>query len=126
MLTRNLFDIPESEKSALWNKFEHEDTSSVDRMMGSIATDIHYTKCAFDNSALVRYLGKPGAVPEEVELPNEYAGVLMVFRTFNQVSYALIMEATSNMHIYDTVKINFDFVFCHFWPVPFVCTRFCF
>ena len=85
-------------------KFEHEDTSSVDRMLGSIATDIHYTKCAFDNTGLVRYLGKPGTVPEEVELPNEYAGVLMVFRTFNEVSYALVMEATSNMHIYDTVK----------------------
>ena len=85
-------------------KFEHEDTSGVDRMLGSIATDIHATKCAINNSALVGYLGRPDAVPENVELPNEYAGVLMVFRTFDQVSYALIMEASSNIHIYDTVR----------------------
>ncbi len=53
----------------------------------------------------------PGYVPkgirgfrgELVELPAERAGVVMVFRPFERVSYALVMEATRAMHLYDTV-----------------------
>jgi len=40
----------------------------------------------------------------EVKLPDEEAGVLMVFRTFEKVSFALVMEATSPIHIYDIVR----------------------
>ncbi len=38
-----------------------------------------------------------------VELPAERAGIVMVFRTFERVSYALVMEATRDMHLYDSV-----------------------
>ena len=40
----------------------------------------------------------------EVTLPNEKAGMLMVFRTFDRVSYALVVEATMPMHVLDTVQ----------------------
>ena len=40
---------------------------------------------------------------ELVELPRERAGVVMVFRPFERVSYALVMEATRAMHLYDSV-----------------------
>ncbi len=40
----------------------------------------------------------------EVKLPDEIAGVLMVFRPFEKVSYALVMEATSAIHVLDIVK----------------------
>lgn len=59
---------------------------------------------AFTNSALVEYLGKPRAAGELVELPEVYAAVVMVFRTFDQVSYALVMEAVRPVHLHDTVK----------------------
>lgn len=40
----------------------------------------------------------------EVTLPDEKAGVLMVFRVFDRVSYALVMEATRAMHRLDVVR----------------------
>ncbi|HKJ75663.1 MAG TPA: peptidoglycan-binding protein, partial [Gammaproteobacteria bacterium] len=40
---------------------------------------------------------------EEVKLPDERAGAVMVFRTFDRVSYALVMRATRTMHVLDTV-----------------------
>jgi len=50
----------------------------------------------------------PDVVTEDrkdtVTLPDEKAGTLMVFRTFEKVSYALIMVATRNMHINDDVR----------------------
>jgi hypothetical protein len=39
-----------------------------------------------------------------VELPDESAGTLMVFKTYDRISYALIMEATSEIHLLDKVK----------------------
>ncbi len=40
----------------------------------------------------------------KVTLPEEHAGLLMVFRTFEKVSYALIMEATRPIHLLDAVR----------------------
>jgi hypothetical protein len=41
---------------------------------------------------------------ESVRLPDERAGVLMVFRTFERVSYGLVMTATDAIHLLDTVR----------------------
>ena len=41
---------------------------------------------------------------EPVKLPNEIAGVLMIFRPFKRVSYALVIEATQAIHILDKVQ----------------------
>jgi len=40
---------------------------------------------------------------ETVTLPDEPAGLLMVFRTFERVSFGLIMDAKRNMHVNDKV-----------------------
>jgi hypothetical protein len=39
-----------------------------------------------------------------VKLPNERAGTLMVVRLFDNISYALVMEATRDLRILDTVN----------------------
>jgi hypothetical protein len=39
-----------------------------------------------------------------VRLPDERAGVLMVFRTFERVSYGLIMSATNAINVFDAVR----------------------
>lgn len=39
----------------------------------------------------------------EVHLPDEKAGYLMVFRPFERVSYALVMQANRNIHVADLV-----------------------
>ncbi|MGD8910289.1 MAG: LysM peptidoglycan-binding domain-containing protein [Chromatiales bacterium] len=41
---------------------------------------------------------------ETVTLPLEEAGVLMVFRTFEKVSFALVMNATKPLHVLDWVR----------------------
>ena len=39
----------------------------------------------------------------DVKLPDRRSGTLMVFRTFERVSYALVMEADRAMHLSDVV-----------------------
>ena len=39
----------------------------------------------------------------EVTLPDEKAGVLMVFRVFDRVSYGLVMESSRVIHRHDVV-----------------------
>lgn len=41
---------------------------------------------------------------EKVVLPEEKAGRLMIFRPFERVSYALVMNATHSLHINDAVR----------------------
>ena len=60
--------------------------------------------------ALEQYLVKlVGDHPEKkylndlVNLPDEIAGTLMVFRPFERVSYALVMKATQALHVLDKV-----------------------
>lgn len=38
-----------------------------------------------------------------VQLPDERAGYLMVFRVFDRVSYALVMKSERDMHVFDSV-----------------------
>ncbi len=79
----------------------------MDRNDASGTTGIDLVKNAlidFNNSRLVEWLGKPDIEPELVELPAEYAGVLMVFRTFDNLSYGLVMKATSPIHVLDSVR----------------------
>jgi hypothetical protein len=45
-----------------------------------------------------------GKRTELVKLPDEDAGVLMIFRTFDRVSYGLVMKATRSMHLLDYVR----------------------
>lgn len=48
-----------------------------------------------------RYFTKDNG--ELVTLPDERAGVVMIFRTFDRVSYALVMEASRAIHLHDYV-----------------------
>ena len=41
---------------------------------------------------------------DSVKLPDEAAGLVMIFRTFEKVSFGLVMKATSAMHINDFVR----------------------
>ena len=39
-----------------------------------------------------------------VRLPEEEAGTIMVFKTYDRISYGLVMEATQAIHIHDMVR----------------------
>lgn len=47
------------------------------------------------------FAAKPG---ELVTLPDEEAGIVLVFRTFDDVSYALVMRALRDMRLHDKVQ----------------------
>jgi hypothetical protein len=47
---------------------------------------------------------RSGLMSRNVRLPDEPAGISMVFRTYDRVSYALIMEANSEIHVMDAVR----------------------
>jgi len=40
----------------------------------------------------------------KVRLPDEPAGTVMVFKTYDRISYALVMEATSEIHVLDGIR----------------------
>jgi hypothetical protein len=41
---------------------------------------------------------------EKVTLPDERAGIVLVFRAYDRVSYALVMDAQTDMRVYDAVR----------------------
>jgi hypothetical protein len=47
---------------------------------------------------------KSGVFNRKVQLPDEHAGVLMVFKTYDRISYGLVMNASSAIHILDRVR----------------------
>jgi LysM domain len=59
---------------------------------------------AFDGEAFVDYMGRKQSAGEDVKLPEEYAAVVMVFRTFGKISYGLVMEASAPVHLNDMVR----------------------
>ncbi len=40
----------------------------------------------------------------KVKLPDEKAGTVMIFKTYDRISYGLVMEATEAIHIHDAVR----------------------
>ena len=96
-------EIKAREEDAKSFKFGDEE-SFVDRGVTAVGDLARHAKRTFDKTDFVGYLGRPNSEPVEVELPAEYAGVMMVFRTFDNLSYALVMEAAGAIHVHDTVK----------------------
>lgn len=47
---------------------------------------------------------KDAVTQENINLPEERAGLLMIFRVFEQLSYALILEAQREIKLYDVVR----------------------
>ena len=45
-----------------------------------------------------------GAFNKKVVLPDESAGTMMVFRTSDRISYALVMQATTAIAVLDKVR----------------------
>jgi hypothetical protein len=50
------------------------------------------------------YITNKQTKTEDITLPEEYVGVVMVFRTFDKVSYALVMETIGPVHVLDKVR----------------------
>ncbi len=55
---------------------------------------------------IMRHIGKDRdpMLRKDYTLPDENSGLLMVFRTFDRISYGLIMHANRPIHLYDAVQ----------------------
>mgnify|MGYP003471477339 CR=1 FL=1 len=55
---------------------------------------------------IMRHVGvsKDPVTKRKYKLPDEETGLLMIFRVFDKVSYALIMDANQPVHIYDALR----------------------
>ncbi len=51
-----------------------------------------------------RFGGNSMFYGEEVKLPDEEAGTVMVFKVYDRIAYGLVMEATSAIHVLDAVR----------------------
>jgi hypothetical protein len=73
---------------------------------GKVVTDTTGAKSNWPlaNTPLGEYLGTPKARGVDVKLPEEYAGVVMIFRIYDRVSYGIVMQAYGPLKINDSVK----------------------
>jgi hypothetical protein len=57
-----------------------------------------------ENGKLIVNLVKEDEAANTLQLPDERVGLVMVFRTFEHVSYALVMQSERPIHVNDVVK----------------------
>ena len=71
----------------------------------SVAQAGEVVRDRFANRSLLSGTGiMSGFGGEKVKLPDEQAGTVMIFKVYDRISYALVMEATSDIHVYDAVR----------------------
>jgi hypothetical protein len=98
---------PNSEKSPA--KKEAERAQQLEQIEGDVSKTLARMEHAIEdgidsfNNTFPTIANKQ-AKSEEITLPEEYVGVVMVFRTFEKVSYALVMETQGAVHVSDTVR----------------------
>ncbi len=83
-------------------KFEREDANLFDRELSKLVNTIRGAIIKFDKKFPTFANRKVSS--EAITLPEEHVGVMMVFRTFKKISYALVMETSGPVHIFDAVR----------------------
>jgi hypothetical protein len=77
-----------------------ETSTGLKHVSDSVVANVMAAKNSLD-----RFLDEPkGGLPQLVTLPDERSGELMVFRSFDNVSYALVMNTQRAVHLLDKVK----------------------
>jgi nucleoid-associated protein YgaU len=74
--------------------------SFVGRMFDRATDGLRHGKLKVDQALGERI----GGEPHEINLPEERAGEVMIFRTFDRVSYGLVMNTQRAVHIEDKVR----------------------
>ena len=83
-------------------EFEREDSNFVDQELSKLVNGIRNMIKKFDRKFPEFANRKTNS--ETISLPQEYVGVVLVFRTFEKISYALVMEVNGPVHVLDTVR----------------------
>jgi hypothetical protein len=85
------------------SEVEKDKPERPDNLSGTVGK-IHDAFGEIVDALTFDYITNKKSKSEDVTLPEEYVGVVMVFRTFNKVSYALVMETQGAVHVADTVR----------------------
>ena len=93
---------PNISKSDADKEAERLDVEQNGTIIGKLAYGVGQLVDSFNESFPT--IANKQAKVEDITLPEEYVGVVMVFRTFNKVSYALVMETQGPVHVLDTVR----------------------
>lgn len=92
-------EMAHRERMADLKRRELENPSAVGRFFDGVANDLRETKLKVD-----RALGeRVGGTPVKVTMPEERAGEVLLFRTFDSVSYGLVMNTQRPVHVLDKV-----------------------
>jgi hypothetical protein len=97
-----LIKDPEFDKNAEQAKNKSNEKAKLKELNFEVSKDadgkplIKFKKKTDDNSGVV--------APGMIKLPDERVGLLMVFRVFERISYALIMQASEPVNTKDTVQ----------------------
>ena len=91
-----------SEQDADRIEFEREDSNFVDQELSKLVNGIRNMIKKFDRK--FPEFANRKTKSETISLPQEYVGVVLVFRTFEKISYALVMEVNGPVHVLDTVR----------------------
>ena len=83
-------------------EFEREDSNFFDQELSKLVNGIRNMIKKFDRKFPEFANRKTNS--ETISLPQEYVGVVLVFRTFEKISYALVMEVNGPVHVLDTVR----------------------
>ena len=83
-------------------EFEREDSNFVDQELSKLVNGIRNMIKKFDRK--FPEFANRKTKSETISLPQEYVGVVLVFRTFEKISYALVMEVNGPVHVLDTVR----------------------
>ena len=83
-------------------EFEREDSNFFDQELSKLVNGIRNMIKKFDRK--FPEFANRKTKSEIISLPQEYVGVVLVFRTFEKISYALVMEINGPVHVLDTVR----------------------
>jgi len=83
-------------------EFEREDSNFVDQELSKLVNGIRNMIKKFDRK--FPEFANRKTKSETISLPQEYVGVVLVFRTFEKISYGLVMEISGPVHVLDTVR----------------------
>ena len=83
-------------------EFEREDNNFFDQELSKLVNGIRNMIKKFDRK--FPEFANRKTKSETISLPQEYVGVVLVFRTFEKISYALVMEVNGPVHVLDTVR----------------------
>lgn len=116
--------LPVSSASIQFNYFPHASQTPIDghiiAVMGGVSLIGQYSVIVIDRGTQdgievghvmeINQFGRSildkvsASRDDKVKLPDERAGIMMVFRTFERVSYALVMSASKTIHVTDVVR----------------------